>query len=66
VRATFDVPVAAYHVSGEYAMAKAAARLGWIDGDAVALEILLSIKRAGADMILTYFAREFAETLQYA
>jgi porphobilinogen synthase len=66
VRATFDVPVAAYHVSGEYAMAKAAARLGWIDGDAVALEILLAIKRAGADMILTYFAREFAETLQYA
>jgi porphobilinogen synthase len=66
VRATFDVPVAAYHVSGEYAMAKAAARLGWIDGDAVALEILLSIKRAGADIILTYFAREFAETLQYA
>jgi porphobilinogen synthase len=66
VRATFDVPVAAYHVSGEYAMAKAAARLGWIDGDGVALEILLAIKRAGADMILTYFAREFAETLQYA
>ena len=66
VRATFDVPVAAYHVSGEYAMAKAAAQLGWIDGDAVALEILLAIKRAGADMILTYFAREFAETLQYA
>ncbi len=66
VRAAFDVPVAAYHVSGEYAMAKAAAQLGWIDGDAVALEILLAIKRAGADMILTYFAREFAETLQYA
>jgi porphobilinogen synthase len=63
VRATFDVPVAAYHVSGEYAMVKAGAKLGWIDGDAVALEHLLAIKRAGADMILTYFAREFAETL---
>ena len=66
VRAAFDVPVAAYHVSGEYAMVKAAAQLGWIDGDAVALEHLLAIKRAGADMILTYFAREFAEALQYA
>ena len=63
VRATFDVPVAAYHVSGEYAMVKAAAQLGWIDGDAVALEHLLAIKRAGADMILTYFARDFAESL---
>jgi len=63
VRAAFDVPVAAYHVSGEYAMVKAAARQGWIDGDAVALEHLLAIKRAGADMILTYFAREFAEAL---
>ncbi|HEV7523885.1 MAG TPA: porphobilinogen synthase [Acidimicrobiia bacterium] len=63
VRAAFDVPVAAYHVSGEYAMVKAAAQLGWIDGDAVALEHLLAIKRAGADMILTYYAREFAETL---
>jgi porphobilinogen synthase len=63
VRAAFDVPVAAYHVSGEYAMVKAAAQLGWIDGDAVALEHLLAIKRAGADMILTYFAREFAEAL---
>jgi porphobilinogen synthase len=63
VRATFDVPVAAYHVSGEYAMVKAAAQLGWIDGDAVALEHLLAIKRAGADMILTYLAREFAESL---
>jgi porphobilinogen synthase len=63
VRASFDVPVAAYHVSGEYAMVKAAAQLGWIDGDAVALEHLLAMKRAGADMILTYFAREFAESL---
>ena len=59
-----DVPVAAYHVSGEYAMVKAAAQLGWIDGDAIALEHLLAIKRAGADMILTYFARDFAEALQ--
>jgi porphobilinogen synthase len=64
VRAAFDVPVAAYHVSGEYAMVKAAAQLGWLDGDAVALEHLLAIKRAGAEMILTYFAREFAESLQ--
>jgi porphobilinogen synthase len=63
VRAAFDVPVAAYHVSGEYAMVKAAAQLGWIDGAAVALEHLLAIKRAGAEMILTYFAREFAEAL---
>jgi porphobilinogen synthase len=55
------VPVAAYHVSGEYAMIKAAAANGWIDHDAVALEHLTAIKRAGADMILTYFARWFAE-----
>ena len=64
VRATFDVPVAAYHVSGEYAMVKAAAQLGWLDGTAVALEHLLAMKRAGAEMILTYFAREFAEAVQ--
>jgi porphobilinogen synthase len=64
VRAAFDVPVAAYHVSGEYSMVKAAAQLGWIDGDAVALEHLTAIKRAGAGMILTYFAREIAERLQ--
>ena len=63
VRAEVDVPVAAYHVSGEYAMVKAAAERGWIDGHAVALEHLTSIKRAGADMILTYFARDLAETL---
>ena len=66
VRAAFDVPVAAYHVSGEYAMVKAAAQLGWIDGTAVALEHLLAIKRAGADIILTYFAREVAEWLALA
>jgi porphobilinogen synthase len=63
VRATVDVPVAAYHVSGEYAMVKAAASLGWIDGPLVALEHVGAIKRAGADVILTYFARELAETL---
>ena len=56
-----DVPVAAYHVSGEYAMIKAAAENGWIDHDAVALEHLVSIKRAGAGIILTYLARWFAE-----
>jgi porphobilinogen synthase len=62
-RAAFDVPVAAYHVSGEYALVKAAAQLDWIDGRAVALEHLLAIKRAGADAILTYFARDAAEWL---
>ena len=64
IRNTFDVPVAAYHVSGEYAMVKAAAQLGWLDGTAVALEHLLAIKRAGAEIILTYYAREIAELLQ--
>jgi porphobilinogen synthase len=63
VRAAVAVPVAAYHVSGEYAMIKAAGSNGWIDGDAVAIEHLTAIKRAGADIILTYFARELAETL---
>ncbi|HUR76564.1 MAG TPA: porphobilinogen synthase [Acidimicrobiales bacterium] len=63
VRATVDVPVAAYHVSGEYSMIKAAAERGWIDGDAVALEHLGAIKRAGADIILTYLAAEVAATL---
>jgi porphobilinogen synthase len=61
VRRRFRVPVAAYHVSGEYAMVKAAAERGWIDGDAVALEHLTAVKRAGADFVLTYFARELAE-----
>jgi porphobilinogen synthase len=56
-----DVPLAAYHVSGEYAMIHAAAERGWIDGEAVALEQLTAIKRAGADIILTYFTRWFAE-----
>ncbi len=63
-RAQFDLPLAAYHVSGEYAMLKAAALNGWIDGPAVAVEHLTAIKRAGADIILTYLAREMAETLQ--
>lgn len=62
VRAQVDVPVAAYHVSGEYAMIKAAAANGWIDHDTVALEQLTAVKRAGADIILTYFARWFAES----
>jgi len=64
VRAMTTLPVAAYHVSGEYSMIKAAAANGWIDHDAVALEHLTAIKRAGADMILTYLARWFAETAQ--
>jgi porphobilinogen synthase len=63
VRAAVDVPVAAYHVSGEYSMVKAAAERGWIDGDAVALEHVTAIKRAGADIILTYFATDLAEAL---
>ena len=61
VRQRVDIPVAAYHVSGEYAMIKAAAANGWIDHDVVALEQLTAIKRAGADVILTYFTRWFAE-----
>ncbi|MCK6458730.1 MAG: porphobilinogen synthase [Planctomycetes bacterium] len=63
VRAAVSVPVAAYHVSGEYAMVKAAGQLGWLDADAAMRESLLSIKRAGADMILTYAAREVAAAL---
>ena len=59
-----DVPIAAYHVSGEYAMVQAAAANGWIDGPAVMREHLLAIKRAGADLILTYAARAVAEELQ--
>ncbi len=56
----FDLPIAAYNVSGEYAMIKAAAQNGWLDGDKAMLEMLLSIKRAGAKIILSYFAKEFA------
>jgi len=62
-RAELDIPLAAYHVSGEYAMVQAAAERGWIDGPAVALEQVTAIKRAGADVILTYFARHLAEVL---
>jgi porphobilinogen synthase len=66
IHTEFDLPVAAYNVSGEYSMVKAAAQKGWIDGDRVMLEILTSIKRAGADMILTYHAREAAALLKAA
>ncbi len=62
-RAEVDVPIAAYHVSGEYAMLKAAAANGWIDGEAAALEQLTAIKRAGADFILTYLSAEVAPLL---
>jgi porphobilinogen synthase len=64
VRESFDVPVAAYHVSGEYALIKAAAQKGWIDEERVIMETLTSIKRAGADIILTYYAREAIQALQ--
>jgi len=63
VRASINLPVAAYNVSGEYAMVKAADQTGWIDGEKVMMEMLLSIKRAGADLILTYFAKEVARIL---
>ena len=59
----FDRPIACYNVSGEYAMIKAAAEKGWIDGEKVMLESLLSMKRAGADIIITYFAKEVAKIL---
>jgi porphobilinogen synthase len=64
VRDRFDLPLAAYHVSGEYAMIKAAAARGWIDERRVMLETLTSIKRAGADIIITYYAREAAQELK--
>ena len=63
VRANINLPIAAYNVSGEYAMVKAADQNGWIAGEKVMMEILLSIKRAGADLILTYFAKEVAKLL---
>jgi porphobilinogen synthase len=62
-RAEVDLPLAAYHVSGEYSMVKAAAERGWIDGDAVMLEHVTSIKRAGADLVLTYAAKDLAGVL---
>lgn len=64
VRDTFDVPIAAYNVSGEYAMVIAAAEKGWLDKDRAMMEMLLSIRRAGADMILTYFAKDAAAYLR--
>jgi porphobilinogen synthase len=61
----FDIPIAAYNVSGEYAMVKAAAQNGWLDGQKAMEESLLSIKRAGASIILSYFAKEFALTRKF-
>jgi porphobilinogen synthase len=63
VREAFDLPVAAYNVSGEYSLVKAASKLGWVDGERVMMEILTGIKRAGADLILTYSAKEAAKIL---
>jgi porphobilinogen synthase len=63
VKREFGLPTAAYHVSGEYAMVKAAAERGWIDGERVMLELLTSIRRAGADLVITYFSREAAPLL---
>jgi porphobilinogen synthase len=63
VKSTFGVPTAAYHVSGEYAMLKAAARNGWIDERRAMLETLTAIHRAGADVVITYYAREAARAL---
>lgn len=63
VKSTFAVPVAAYNVSGEYSLVKAAGKMGWIDEDRMMMEILTSIKRAGADLILTYFAKDAAKVL---
>ena len=63
IREEFDLPVAAYNVSGEFAMIKAAEKMGWIDGSKAMLETLTAIKRAGADMILTYFAMDAAKVL---
>ena len=63
VKERWDIPIAAYNVSGEYAMIKAAAERGWLDGDAAMLESLISIKRAGAAVILTYFAKEAAKAI---
>jgi len=64
VREKFDLPVGAYNVSGEYSMIKAAAQQGWIDGDRAIMEVLTAIKRAGADLIITYFAKEAARLLK--
>jgi porphobilinogen synthase len=63
VRRTFDLPVAAYNVSGEYSLVHAAAKMGWVDYERIMMEVLISIKRAGADLILTYFAQDAAKIL---
>ena len=63
-RAAFDLPIAAYSVSGEYAMLKAAAANGWLDERAAMMETLTSIKRAGADVVITYFAKDAARLLR--
>jgi porphobilinogen synthase len=63
VKNAVTVPVAAYHVSGEYAMVKAAAKMGWLDEDRAIVEILTSIKRAGADLTATYFAKDFVRIM---
>jgi porphobilinogen synthase len=62
-RERFDLPLAAYQVSGEYAMIQAAAKNGWVDGERVMMESLISIRRAGADFVLTYFAKDAAKLL---
>jgi porphobilinogen synthase len=59
----FNIPIAAYNVSGEYSMIKAAEEKGWIDGEKVMVEVLTSIKRAGADVIITYFAKDAAKII---
>jgi porphobilinogen synthase len=64
VRDEFNIPIGAYSVSGEYSMIKAAAQQGWLEEERVMMEVLTSIKRAGADLILTYFAKEAAKVLQ--
>jgi porphobilinogen synthase len=63
-REEFDLPIAAYNVSGEFSMIKAAAKLGWMDGEKAMMEALTSIKRAGADIIITYFSMEAAKILR--
>ena len=63
IRESFDLPVAAYHVSGEYSIVKAAERLDWVDGNRMMMEVLLSIRRAGADIVITYFAKDAARLL---
>jgi porphobilinogen synthase len=64
VRQEFGLPLAAYSVSGEYAMIKAAARLGWLDEERVVMEALTAIRRAGADLIITYLAKDAARLLE--